>query len=61
MNGQSFEDWEMTIEEAQAIIAKTNSPYLKRDMEKFIKRQRRKEGVYGKNGTPSKGNKREAV
>ena len=37
------------------------SPYLNRDMEKFIKRQRRKEGVYGKNGTPSKGNKREAV
>ena len=37
------------------------SPYLNRDMEKFIKRQRRKEGIYGKNGTPSKGNKREAV
>ena len=37
------------------------SPYLNRDMEEFIKRQRRKEGVYGKNGTPSKGNKREAV
>lgn len=51
----------MTIEEAQAIIENTNSPYLKRDMEKFIKRQRRKDGVYGKNGTPSKGNKREAV
>lgn len=51
----------MTIEEAQAIIEKTSSPHLKRDMEKFIKRQRRKEGVYGKNGTPSKGNKREAV
>lgn len=51
----------MTIDEAQAIIAKTNSQHLKRDMEKFIKRQRRKEGVYGKNGTPSKGNKREAV
>ena len=51
----------MTIDEAQEIIAKTNSQYLKRDMEKFIKRQRRKEGVYGKNGTPSKGNKREAV
>ena len=51
----------MTIDEAQAIITKTNSPYLKRDMEKFIKRQRRKEGVYGKNGTPSKGNKRKAV
>ena len=51
----------MTIDEAQAIIVNTNSQYLKRDMEKFIKRQRRKEGVYGKNGTPSKGNKREAV
>nr|UWD62953.1 MAG: hypothetical protein [Bacteriophage sp.] len=34
----------MTIEEAQAIIAKMNSPHLKRDMEKFIKRQQRKEG-----------------
>nr|DAD75464.1 MAG TPA: hypothetical protein [Siphoviridae sp. ctuvC1] len=38
----------MTIEEAQASIAKTDSPHLKRDMEKFIKRQRRKEGAYGK-------------
>ena len=37
----------MTIEEAQSIIAKTNSPYLKRDIEKFIKRQQRKEGAYG--------------
>ena len=35
----------MTIEEAQAIIAKTNSPHLKWDMEKFIKRQQRKEGA----------------
>lgn len=43
----------MTVEEAQAIIAKTNSQYLKRDMEKFIKRQRRKEGAYG---TAKKGN-----
>lgn len=51
----------MTIEEARAIIAKTDSPYLKRDMEKFIKRQRRKEGVYGKNRTSSKGDKREAI
>jgi hypothetical protein len=33
----------MTIEEAQAIIAKTNSPHLKRDMIKFIKRQRKME------------------
>jgi hypothetical protein len=38
----------MTIEEARAIIAKTGSPYLKRDMEKFIKRQQRKGGAYGK-------------
>lgn len=37
----------MTVEEAQGIIDKTTSPYLKRDMEKFIKRQRRKEGAYG--------------
>ena len=32
----------MTIEEAKAIIAKTNSPYLKRDMQKFIQRQQKK-------------------
>ena len=38
----------MTIEEAQAIIAKTNSPYLKRDMKKFINRQRKKGAAYGK-------------
>lgn len=38
----------MTIEEAQAIIAKTNSPNLKRDMEKFIKRHKNKENDYGK-------------
>ena len=37
------------------------SPYLKRDMEKFIKRKRRKEGVYGKNRTASERDKREAV
>ena len=48
----------MTIEEAQRIIDKTHSPYLKRDMWKFIKRQRRKEGVYGK---AKKGNRSEAV
>ena len=34
------------------------SPYLNRDMEEFIKRQRRKEGVYGK---AKKGNRPEAV
>ena len=48
----------MTIEEARAIIEKTSSPYLKRDMEKFIKRQRRKERVYGK---AKKGNRPKAV
>ena len=37
------------------------SPYLNRDMEEFIKRQRRKEGVYGKNRTSSERDKREAV
>ena len=51
----------MTIDEAQAIIAKTNSPHINRDMEKFIKRQQRKEGVYGKNRTSSERDKREAV
>ena len=34
------------------------SPYLNRDMDEFIKRQRRKEGVYGK---AKKGNRPEAV
>lgn len=48
----------MTIEEARAIIAKTSSPYLKRDMEKFIKRQQRKEGDHG---TTEKRNRPEAV
>ena len=32
----------MTIEKAQEIVANTKSPYLKRDMIRFIKRQRRK-------------------
>lgn len=31
----------MTIEEAKAILAKTKSPYLKRDLLKFIKKQQR--------------------
>jgi hypothetical protein len=46
----------MTIEEAQAIITKTNSPYLKRDMQKFIRRQARKEGVCGENGKAAQRN-----
>lgn len=48
----------MTIEEEKAIIAKTNIPYLKRYMEKFIKRQQRKEGDHG---TTEKRNRPEAV
>ena len=32
----------MTIEEAKAAIAKTKSPYLKRDLEKFIVRQEKR-------------------
>lgn len=44
----------MTIEKAQKTIANTDSPYLKRDMQKFIQRQKKKEGVYGKNRTPAK-------
>ena len=48
----------MTIEEARAIIEKTGSPHLKRDMEKFIKRQQRKEGAYGK---AKKGNRSKTV
>lgn len=33
----------MTIEEAEKIIKNTNSPYLKRDLSRFIKRQKKKE------------------
>lgn len=51
----------MTVEEARAIIAKTDSPYLKRDMQKFIQRQKKKEGVYGKNRTPAKGYRPKSV
>lgn len=38
----------MTIEEARAIIAKTQSPYLKRDMLKFIKREKRRQAENAK-------------
>jgi hypothetical protein len=51
----------MTIEEAKAIIAKTNSPYLKRDMQKFIQRQQRKGGDYGKNRETSKGDRSKTI
>lgn len=51
----------MTIEEARAIIKTTNSPYLKRDLKKYIMRQQRKEGVYGTDWASSKRNKRKAI
>lgn len=38
----------MTVEEAKAVIEKTKSPYLKRDMQKFIQQQKRKGGEYAK-------------
>ena len=56
LTDEKLEEIEKRLSAIYSII-----PYLNRDMEKFIKRQRRKEGVYGKNGTPSKGNKRQAV
>lgn len=37
----------MTIAEAERIMAATASPYLKRDMKRFIQRQRRKERSNG--------------
>ena len=51
----------MTIEEAKAIIDKTNSPYLKRDMQKFIQRQQRKGGDYGKNRSTYKGDRSKTI
>lgn len=47
----------MTIEEARTIIKKTDSPYLKRDMRKFIQRQKKKNMIKQKKGcTAEKGN-----
>ena len=39
----------MTLQEAKEIIKKTNSPSLKRDLAKFIKRKERE--LRGKNGS----------
>ena len=50
---EKLEEMEKRLSAIYSII-----PYLNRDMEKFIKRQRRKEGVYGK---AKKGNRPEAV
>ena len=48
-------DGVIVIGHCRALAAK------KLDMEKFIKRQRRKEGVYGKNRTPSERNRSKSV
>ena len=53
---EKLEEIEKRLSDIYSII-----PYLNRDMEEFIKRQRRKEGVYGKNRTASERDKREAV
>lgn len=47
----------MTIQEAREIIAKTKSPKLRKDMERFIKRNLRKGDGCGKDGKTSKRNK----
>ena len=56
LTGEKLEEMEKRLSSIYSI-----SPYLNRDMEKFIKRRRRKEGVYGKNRTSSERDKREAV
>ena len=53
LTDEKLEEMEKRLSSIYSII-----PYLNRDMEKFIKRQRRKEGVYGK---AKKGNRPEAV
>ena len=53
LTDEKLEEIEKRLSAIYSII-----PYLNRDMEKFIKRQRRKEGVYGK---AKKGNRPEAV
>ena len=56
LTDEKLEEMEKRLSSIYSII-----PYLNRDMEEFIKRQRRKEGVYGKNRTASERDKREAV
>jgi hypothetical protein len=47
----------MTIQEAREIIAKTKSPKLKRDMERFIRRKMQKGDCCGENGKTAERNK----
>ena len=53
LTDEKLEEMEKRLSSIYSII-----PDLNRDMEKFIKRKRRKEGVYGK---AKKGNRPEAV
>ena len=53
LTDEKLEEMEKRLSAIYSII-----PYLNQDMEEFIKRQRRKEGVYGK---AKKGNRPEAV
>ena len=49
LTDEKLEEIEKRLSAIYSII-----PYLNRDMEKFIKRQRRKEGVYGKSRATEK-------
>ena len=49
LTDEKLEEMEKRLSAIYSII-----PYLNRDMEKFIKRQRRKEGVYGKSRATEK-------
>lgn len=51
----------MTIQEAREIIEKTKSPKLKKDMERFIKRNLRKGAADGENGKTAERNKQSRV
>ena len=49
LTDEKLEEIEKRLSDIYSII-----PYLNRDIEKFIKRQRRKEGVYGKSRATEK-------
>lgn len=44
----------MTIKDAERIIAKTTSPCLKRDMRRYIQRQKRKEAQHAGSETTNR-------
>ena len=51
----------MTIQEAREIIAKTKSPKLKRDMERFIRRKMQKGDCCGEDGKTAEGNRSKGI